>query len=434
MAKIFINYRRDDSAGYAGRLYDRLAGHFDPDHVFMDIDQIEPGEDFVEVIQEKLKAVQVAVALIGKQWLDITDANGQRRLDNPEDWVRLEIEALLVRKIRVIPLLVGGANAPNSSRLPGSLSALARLQAHEVSDRRFHEDVNKLIRVLEKDLQAKIDPQSSTPYDIALLPKTRSLAVRQSWLNRFLDIVLSPETKPAGARLPFEPEMVHIPAGKFLMGSDDGGSDEQPIHEVTIGYSFEISKYPVTFDEYDAFAKVAKWRFPRDADWGRGKRPVINVSWNDAQNYVQWLSKQTGKNYRLPSEAEWEYAARAGTQTRYWWGDELGNNKANCDGCGSKWDNEQTAPVGLFKANAFGLYDMAGNVWEWTQDCWHNNYSNAPNDGSAWLKKDEGDCNRRVVRGGSWFIEPRNLRSACRIGNRDHGESNSIGFRIARDF
>ncbi|SDX08974.1 SUMF1/EgtB/PvdO family nonheme iron enzyme [Nitrosomonas oligotropha] len=411
MAKIFINYRRDDNGGYAGWLYDRLAGHFGHDHVFMDIDQIEPGEDFVEVIQEKLKAVQVAVALIGKQWLDITDANGQRRLDNPEDWVRLEIEALLARKIRLIPLLVGGANVPNSSRLPGSLAAIARRQAHEINDRRFHEDVNKLIRVLEKDLQANATSKSSSVTDIA-----QSL-----------------EVKLPEARLPFEPEMVRIPAGKFLMGSDDYPG-ERPIHEVTIGYEFEIGKYPVTFDEYDAFAKATQRTLPDDHGWGRSKRPVINVSWHDAHDYVQWLSKQTGKQYRLPTEAEWEYAARAGTQTRYWWGDDIGKNNAVCDGCGSQWDNQQTAPVGSFKANAFGLYDTAGNVWEWVQDCWHDNYSGAPADGSVWLKRDGSDCNRRIVRGGSCVNESQGLRSTIRLGFKPDDAYDIFGFRIAKDF
>lgn len=411
MAKIFINYRRDDSAGYAGRLYDRLATHFGGEHVFMDINQIEPGEDFVEVIQEKLKAVQVAVALIGKQWLDITDANGQRRLDNPEDWVRLEIEVLLERRIRVIPLLVGGANAPNSSRLPGSLAALARRQAHAISDRGFHDDVNQLIRVLEKDLQTSEAAKPSSASDVAQPPAVKL-----------------PES-----RLPFEPEMVCIPAGKFLMGSKDD-LFEQPVHEVIIGYSFEIGKYPVTFDEYDAFAKATERQLPSDNGWGRGKRPVINVSWNDAQAYVQWLSKQTGKQYRLPTEAEWEYAARAGTQTRYWWGDDIGKNNAVCDGCGSQWDNKQTAPVGSLKANPFGLHDTAGNVWEWTQDCWHENYSSAPADGSAWLEKDGGDCGSRVVRGGSWYARPQSLRSADRVGGIADGADYYLGFRIVRDF
>ena len=163
MAKIFINYRRDDSAGYAGRLYDRLTAHFGPDHVFMDIDQIEPGEDFVEVIQEKLKAVQVAVALIGKQWLDITDAAGQRRLDNPEDWVRLEIEVLLARRIRVIPVLVGGAALPKSTQLPECLVPLTRRQAIEITDHRFHADADKLIKALEKIMGAPPPKQSEPP-------------------------------------------------------------------------------------------------------------------------------------------------------------------------------------------------------------------------------------------------------------------------------
>ncbi|MBX9637125.1 MAG: SUMF1/EgtB/PvdO family nonheme iron enzyme [Nitrosomonas sp.] len=411
MAKIFINYRRDDSSGYAGRLHDRLADHFGHDQLFMDIDQIEPGEDFVEVIQEKLKAVQVAVVLIGKHWLDIADANGQRRLDNPDDWVRLEIVTLLERKIRVIPILIGRANAPNSSQLPECLASLARRQAHEISDHRFHSDVDKLIQVLEKALSAKATLVSPGASRFEQLDETRLL---------------------------FEPEMVRIPPGKFLMGSHETeagrDADEGPQHEVIIGYTFEIGKYAVTFDEYDTFAKATNRQLTSDNGWRRGKRPVINVSWNDAQAYVKWLSEQTGKQYRLPTEAEWEYAARAGTQTRYWWGDGIGRNNAVCDGCGSEWDNQQTAPAGSFKANAFGLHDTAGNVWEWTQDCWHENYSGAPVDGSAWLEKSGGDCDRRVVRGGSWNNEPQFLRSAIRVMLNTGGANLNLGFRIARAF
>ncbi len=235
-------------------------------------------------------------------------------------------------------------------------------------------------------------------------------------------------------RLSFEPEMKCIPPGKFLMSSNDGDSDEQPVHEIIIGYAFEIGKYEVTFDQYDAFANATGRELPSDNGWGRGRQPVINVSWNDAQAYAQWLSKQTGKKYRLPSEAEWEYAARAGTQTRYWWGDDIGQNNANCNGCGSQWDGQQTAPVGSFRPNAFGLYDTAGNVWEWTQDCWHGNYDNAPVDGSAWLEKDGGNCGMRVVRGGSWGGRPRDLRSAFRVRNITDVAYNYRGFRIARAF
>jgi len=405
MAKIFINYRRKDSAPYAGRLYDRLAGHFGHDHVFMDIDQIEPGEVFDQVIEDKLAAVQAAVVLIGEHWLDIADANGQRRLDDPDDWVRLEISAVLERGIRVIPVLVGGATMPKSTQLPECLVPLTRRQAIEITDHRFHADAEKLIKALDKIPGIQH-------------PQKHSHASQHS----------------RAIRLPFEPEMVRIPPGKFLMGSKDGELNEQPVHEVIIGYAFEIGKYAVTFDEYDAFARATGCILPNDCGWGRGKRPVINVSWHDVQGYVKWLSDKTSKRYRLSSEAEWEYAAKAGLQTRYWWGDDIGKNNANCKDCGNQWDGKQTVPVGSFKSNAFGLYDTAGNVWEWTQDCWHHNYTNAPTDGSAWLEKDDGDCKGRVVRGGSWNYDPWNLRSAGRGRYGTDDVNNSLGFRIARDF
>ncbi len=242
---------------------------------------------------------------------------------------------------------------------------------------------------------------------------------------------------PHETRLPFEPEMARIPPGKFLMGAsatDEFSLDsEHPQHEVMINYAFEIGKYEVTFDEYDAFAEDTSRKLPSDRGWGRGKQPVINVSWYDAQDYVKWLSDKTGKRYRLPTEAEWEYAAKAGTQTQYWWGDDIGRNNANCNGCGSQWDGKQTAPVGSFKSNAFGLYDTAGNVWEWAQDCAHDNYTNAPADGSAWLEKDGGACNRRVVRGGWWDDMSFNLRSVTRYWVSTGIAIDIIGFRIARD-
>jgi formylglycine-generating enzyme required for sulfatase activity len=154
---------------------------------------------------------------------------------------------------------------------------------------------------------------------------------------------------------------------------------------------------------------------------------VINVTWDDAQQYVAWLSKMTGKSYRLLTEAEWEYAARARTTTAYYWGDEFLKGYANCNGCGSKWNN-QTSPVGSFDPNAFGLYDMAGNVWQWVQDC-YDDYKDAPTDGSASIS---GDCNRRVVRGGSWDNDPRSLRSANRSRSPTVARYGSLGFRVGR--
>ncbi len=229
------------------------------------------------------------------------------------------------------------------------------------------------------------------------------------------------------------PAMIVVPAGTFMMGSPENEpgryTNDGPQYEVTIAHPFAVSKYEVTFAEWDACA--AAGACPQVTDrWGRGQMPVIKVIWDEAKQYAGWLSRSTGKAYRLLTEAEWEYAARAGTATRYYWGDDVGTNNANCGGCGSNWDNKQTAPVGSFKPNAFGLYDMAGNVWEWVADVWHNNYEGAPTDGSAWLQGGYGW--RRVVRGGSWSDSPRNLRAASRDGNLADARASDLGFRVAR--
>ena len=228
------------------------------------------------------------------------------------------------------------------------------------------------------------------------------------------------------------PEMIVVPAGSFQMGDVQGGGekDEVPVRTVRIQKSFAIGRYEVTFGEYDQFAKATNRQFPSDEGWGRGRRPVIYVSWQDAVDYTNWLSGETSKRYRLPTEAEWEYAARGGKETAYWWGRDWVKGMANCGGCGSQWGNK-TAPVGSFKANPFGLYDTAGNVWEWVEECWHDNYSGAPVDGSAWTTG--GNCARRVLRGGSSVNQPGNLRSSNRgkyyRDNREH----FIGFRLAQD-
>ncbi|MXX10374.1 MAG: formylglycine-generating enzyme family protein [Nitrospira sp. SB0677_bin_15] len=229
------------------------------------------------------------------------------------------------------------------------------------------------------------------------------------------------------------PEMVAIPTGSYQMGdvSDGVYSKELPVHEVMISRPFAVGKYEVTFAEWDACrAADGCTHQPNDMFWGRGTRPVINVSWEDAQEYVKWLSHKTGKPYRLLSEAEWEYVARAGTTTKYWWGNEIGTNNANCLDCGSQGDMEGTAPVGSFAANGFGVFDTAGNVWEWVEDCWNDNYEGAPTDGQAWMN---GNCHRRVVRGGSWVNFPEYVRPADRI-RLDPGLRNSSygGFRLAR--
>ena len=236
------------------------------------------------------------------------------------------------------------------------------------------------------------------------------------------------------------PEMVVVPSGSFMMGSPPGERghqrDEGPVHEVTFEAPFAVGKYEVTFAEWDACVRLSRYgcswghsydRVAYDQGWGRGRRPVIHVSWKDAKKYVQWLSQKTKKGYRLLSESEWEYAARAGTQTAYSWGDEIGRNQANFSR-GSEFAR-MTAPVGSFAANAWGLHDMHGNVYEWVEDCWNRRYEGAPTDGSAWLS---GRCRARVWRGGSWSNRYPYQRAANRRGEHTKTKSNILGFRVAR--
>ncbi len=261
------------------------------------------------------------------------------------------------------------------------------------------------------------------------------------------------------------PVMVAIPAGKFMMGSrksERGRFDsEGPQHLVRVR-AFAIGKYDVTTAQFRIFLQQTEYQ-PRPCDpilgltWqspGRGmvyppgpveepRWPATCLSWNDALAYIRWLNDRVrnlpsarqsrGGPYRLPSEAEWEYAARAGTSTSRWWGDRVGAGNANCNGCGSKWDGQLLAPVGSFGPNPFGLYDMLGNVWQWTSDCWNDSYVGAPADARPWQT---GDCADRVIRGGSWSNVPIYIRSATRSRNKASGGdvdySNYVGFRVAR--
>jgi formylglycine-generating enzyme required for sulfatase activity len=250
-------------------------------------------------------------------------------------------------------------------------------------------------------------------------------------------VLTTPQEQALKARDVFKecsncPEMVVIAVGMFDMGSPSHRVEERPYHKVAIPRPFGVSRFEVTFDEWDACFQVGDCTYqPADQGWGRGHRPVINVSWNDAQQYAGWISRLTGKRYRLLSEAEWEYAARADSPKAYSWGDEIGRGNANCNGCGSTWDNNRTAPVGSFAANAFGLHDMLGNVWEWVEDCWHDQYEGAPTDGSAWRAACTDDS-LRVVRGGSWDDIPSDLRAAARYGGPT-GIRNAVnGVRLGR--
>lgn len=244
------------------------------------------------------------------------------------------------------------------------------------------------------------------------------------------------------------PEMVVIPAGKFIMGSDSSerghNANEAPAHAVTFAQPFAIGKYEITFAEWDACVAEKACAAVPDDGWGRGRRPVIHVNFEMAHGYARWLSQKTGKQYRLPSEAEWEYAARGGSTTPWFWGAEetqacefgnVGDQTLKPEhpdwplhSC--KDGYAKTSPVGSFKPNGFGLYDTVGNVWEWVEDCFNPTYEGAPVDGSAWVT---GDCVRRVDRGGGWYNKPEAVRSALRYaGDEPKRQNNTLGFRVVR--
>jgi formylglycine-generating enzyme required for sulfatase activity len=252
--------------------------------------------------------------------------------------------------------------------------------------------------------------------------------------------VLQPFTVFSDIDAPWCPEMVVLPPGEFLMGSpnsdEDAAEDEKPQHRLIIRYRFAMGRYPVTFAEYDHFCAATKRKKPGDEGWGRGRRPVISASWEDAKAYCAWLSKETGQSYRLPSEAEWEYACRAGTTTRYSCGDTIVEKDANFAPSALRslvrglFGEGKTSVVGSYPPNPWGLHDMHGNVWEWVEDHFHDHYKGATADGSARLAGDhEGN---RVLRGGSWLEEPNVLRSAHRGWSRPMTRINTFGFRVAR--
>ena len=508
--KIFINYRREDSIGMAGRLHDRLERTFGRANLFMDVDHIPAGIDFVAHLNREVAACDVILVLIGPNWLTVKNESGGRRLDDPEDFVAIEIAAALARDIRVIPVLVDGARVPKASELPDSLKPLARRHAVDIRHTHFGHDAEALVARMREALgdhaaeprRWRVRAAIGAAVAVLLLLGWGGYVIIQHRLTRVEGTVpqlaaapkaeQQPDAKEAaqaeekrkalqaeqqraeaefatrrrgktpacrsgskarsGARrgtrlrkelsrstdgrtaLPDMPRDGRGPAGDVMMGSPEterGRSDEEgPQHRVTIANPFAIGKFSITRGEFAAFVKEtgykteegcdvltgSEWKHQPDRSWRSpgfdqdDRHPVVCVNWYDAKAFAAWLSKKVGKAYRLLTEAEREYAARAKTATRYSFGDdaaalsEYAWYEANAGGA--------THPVGEKKPNAFGLLDMHGNVWAWCEDIWHSSYHGAPNDGSAWLT---GDTPFRVVRGGSWYRKADGLRSAFRI-------------------
>ncbi len=320
---------------------------------------------------------------------------------------------------RVLNLVPSNEDAQDGIR--GVKERLVEMADQEFNRGNFEKALNNLERGLQ--IAPELEGIESARQRLKRLLRTAGTAFRDELMKSNLQ----------------GPEMLIIPAGEFMMGSPDDEmdheADEGPRHRKRITQSFAIGRHEVTFEEYEQFTRAKKKRIPENEGWGKENRPVINVTWEDAVAYTEWLSEQTGKRYRLPTEAEWEFAARAGTQTPYWWGNKTEFKRANCDGC-NKEPAEKTEQVGSYGqsgANAWKLRDTAGNVWEWVQDCWHVDYQNASQDGSAWEQPAEGDCRLRVLRGGSWQTQPSALRSANRHKLLSKAPRIDVGFRVVRE-
>ena len=414
MSRIFINYRRETASGYAGRLYDRLVMQFGRDNVYMDVDMRIPlGRNFTTYLRDAVESCAVMLVVIDRAWITARDRDGQRRLDNPADFVRMEIEMALRRDIPVIPIFTQNAPMPRADELPSELQELAYRQGLELSDSRFDADFGRLQTELETVLQAEAaalsppaEPERTAVEAPATPPETpRAVELPERFTN---DLGMT---------------FVRIPAGAFTMGSPDSDrhayDEEKPAHQVTISQPFYLGVHPVTQAQWEAVMGSNPSHFK-----GKPTHPVEQVSWNDAQQFLQRLNaRRDGYHYALPSEAQWEYACCAGSTGAYCFGDDEGQLGTyawyddNADGA--------THPVGEKQSNVWGLYDMHGNVWEWVADGQRTYTVNAVTDPTG--PTDAGA--ERVFRGGGWYDSAQGARSADRYGLLPGYRVESLGFR-----
>ncbi len=408
MVDVFISYRRAQRSKVEP-IKDRLEAL--GLKVFFDVHGIDGGANFPSVIDTNLRAAKAVLACWSPDYF--------QQKPHP-DWCMVECRFGMGQN-KLVPVAVEhfAGDAP-----PVDMHGVNYFDLTAWRGQDQHEDWRRTLNTLSRHLGRDL---AAGALDRASDARKRPGAV---WRDAI------PGVSESAC-----PEMVTIPPGKFLMGApagEEGSNDEQrPQHEVRIDRAFALGKHAVTFGEWDAaIAAGAKLEKPDDRGWGRDRRPVINVNWHDAKTYIAWLNSKPGLEgradaYRLPSEAEWEYACRAGTTTPFSFGATISTTQANYNGKDTYGAIKlgKTTPVGSFSANAFGLHDMHGNVWEWCEDVWSDDYNGAPTDGSPWLT---GDASSRVLRGGSWGLITPGLRSSNRGSDTPSVRNSSVGFRVAR--
>lgn len=422
-------------------------------------DSIEDKNDQIERLNQEIDMLRgdLEEAEYKRQEAD----EGKKQIEKSMYKIQEEMEQLAssreVVEMQQIETNGGGAKSLLVGFLIGMLLLLAGLEAFS-----FMKGKGELLALLQSDAKVEVrevlvaatKPETQKPVAVATAQNAPPTTTKPATVETPPAVTEKPETaatavteqpeKPeqkapseaveGGPQIVQEQEAGHKLVGfidaKFQMGNRTGAfPDEAPYHEVKLR-PFLISAHEVTFAQYDRFANATGRLLPPDNGWGRGDRPVVNISWDDAQAYTQWLSAQTGKKYRLPTEAEWEFAAAGGSDSTYWWGYTTGKNNAICFNCGTQWDSRSTGPVGQLKPNPYGIHDTAGNVQEWVQDCYKSNYQNAPVDGSA---VELNPCGERVARGSAFNKPAVSMRTSKRSRFLASTKIQSLGFRIARD-
>ena len=407
MSKILISYRREDSADVTGRIYDRLIRQFGQEAVFKDVDSIPFGTDFRIYLDAQVAKCEVFLAVIGRDWMKRRGSKGKSRLEDPGDFVRIEIESALKRLIPVIPVLVSGASIPLAERLPASLQHLSYRHGIAVRpDPDFHRDMDRLIEHLKKLPPAALGNVFSQHPAEAIQPVGAQPRI--------------PRVEVPPREAPFE--MVKVPKGPFTYGEDR--------IRKTINHDYWIDKYPVTNEKYRAFivadgygnqaywspegwkwkakSNIAAPEYWNNTEWNKADCPVVGVSYYEAEAYAKWAGK------RLPTEAEWEKAARGEDGRKYPWGNKFDKNK--CNSIATAIDHTTPVIQYIDGVSPYGYHDMAGNVWEWCED-------------SYFEEKEDS----RVIRGGSWDFNPDSLRVSNRYRANAGRRNNYIGFRLAQD-
>jgi len=448
MARIFISYRRDDSEGFAGRIRDRLTQQFGEDAVFTDINSIPPGAEVRQFIADAVKQCRVMLVLIDRQWLTISDATtGERRLDNPDDFVRLEIVAGLQHGLTVIPVLLRGSPMPAAADLPDPIKGLPSRNAVFIHSNSFNSDVKHMIEAIRPLLQESSPANrrlwigaalalalivgiggaivalsggatASPPATMTSPPPPQTVAP-VSDTPAPTATTAPPGFAPVKRNLDWSPiyetfdgvEMALVPAGCFNMGSDDGEPDEQPVHPQCFDAPFWIDRTEVTNVQFGAYGSMAGDDYPRDS-----------VNWPQASDHC------ARRGARLPGEAEWEYAARGPDGIQYPWGNAFVDAFA-------VWKAAEIPPAGSLSRGAswVGALDMSGSLWEWVSS-WYAPYPFDPADGRE-SPENSGDYQYRVLRGGSWVSKDSYyLRAAYRYGYDQFAADNSVGFRCARTY